>query len=102
MDKDDKQEILEAINEFSSQVEERFGSLESGVKQEIKKTELKLLDHMDRRFAEFEGSLLASLRQEDNKVNLILEILEHYKVAPKEEIDRVRRIKLFPTLPELS
>ena len=95
-------EILEAINAASSATQEQFESLEKNISREIKQAEHKLMDHVDRRVADLEGVFVASLRKEDNKVNIILEILEENKLARPDQIKRARSIHIFPRAPEIS
>ena len=102
-------EILEAINAASSatqeqfeSLEKKFESLEKNISREIKQAEHKLMDHVDRRVADLEGVFVASLRKEDNKVNIILEILEENKLARPDQIKRARSIHIFPRAPEIS
>ncbi len=84
------QDVLEAVNTSSSVMQEQFDSMSGrldsmsgrmdgvATKEDLSlalgKQKYDILDHMDRAFAEFEGSLMTSLRQEDNKVNLVLDI----------------------------
>lgn len=105
------QDILEAINESSSQVQAQLDSMggrldsmekQMATKQDLRQFEQKIIDKMSDGFADMEGFVVSRQRKGDQKVNLILDILERHKVAPKEEIERVRRIRLFPQAPEVS
>lgn len=98
-------EILEAINTSSSIVQKQFDAIGNrldsieermATKQDLRQFEQKIIDKMSEGFADMEGFVVSRQRKGDQKVNLILDILERHKVAPKEEIERVRRIRLFP------
>jgi len=112
------QDILEAINASSSETQTQFDNVQTqfdkvqgqfvliketmATKQELRQLEQKIIDKMSEGFADMEGSLVVRQRKEDQKVNLILDLLERHKVAPIDEIDRVRNIRLFPTTPLVS
>ena len=123
-------DILEAVNAASSEtqkqfdaiqgkldslegrfdsLEGRFDSLEGRVgsiegqmatKQDIREFQLHIIDKMSEGFADLEGVMVSRQRKEDQKVNLILDLLERHKVAPLEEIEHVRSIRLFPQVAE--
>ncbi len=105
------QDILEAINASSSETQTQFDKVQTqfdvikatmATKQELRQLEQKIIDKMSEGFADIEGSLVARQRKEDQKVNLILDLLELHKVAPVDEINRVRNIRLFPSAPLVS
>lgn len=58
--------------------------------------------YLDDKLADLEGSVVASLRKEDNKLNRLVESLEKFKVLPKEELDLVRNIQVFPSVSRVS
>lgn len=122
-DQDSTKEILEAINASSSVIQEQFDHLgqeiisikqemgsmkqemgsmkqEMATKSDLRIFEQKIIDHVDDRVADLEGALVTRERKADQKVNLILDILERHQVGTSDEIARVRQIKLFPTTPE--
>lgn len=115
-------DILEAINASSSEtqkqfdaiqgqigsmqgqigtIENRLGSIEGQMgqmmtKQEFREFQLHIIDKMSEGFADIEGVTVSRQRKEDQKVNLILDLLERHNIAPVEEIEHVRSIRLFP------
>lgn len=116
-------EILEAINASSSAVQEQLDSISGRVdsisgrvdlisgrvdsiekrmatKEDLRVLEQKIIDHVDDRVADLEGTLVTRERKADQKVNLIIDILERHQVGTSDEIARVRQVKLFPTAPE--
>lgn len=111
-------DILEAINASSSETQKQFDSIqgqidslkeqmatkqdirEMATKQDIREFQLHIIDKMSEGFADIEGVTVSRQRKEDQKVNLILDILARHNVAPVEEIEHVRSIRLFPQLVE--
>lgn len=111
-------DILEAINASSSETQKQFDAIqdqidslkeqmatkqdirEMATKQDIREFQLHIIDKMSEGFADIEGVTVSRQRKEDQKVNLILDILARHKVAPVEEIEHVRSIRLFPQVVE--
>ncbi|MEK7620231.1 MAG: hypothetical protein AAB413_03265 [Patescibacteria group bacterium] len=94
-------DILEAINASSSETQKQFDLIREQMgqmltKQEFREFQLHMIDKMSEGFADIEGVTVSRQRKEDQKVNLILDLLERHKVAPIEEIEHVRSIRLFP------
>lgn len=56
-------------------------------------------DFLTDKMADLEGAAVARQRKQDNKTNRILEALEKFEVLPKEEVDRIRAIHVFPPPP---
>ncbi|MBI2485280.1 hypothetical protein HYW18_04010 [Candidatus Uhrbacteria bacterium] len=67
-------------------------------KEDLRVMEHRILDHMDDKLADLEGSIVARQRKEDNRFRRLLEGLEKFKVLPKDEIDAVRAIQVFPQI----
>lgn len=61
------------------------------------KLKLDIIDHIDNKLADLEGSIVVRQRQQDNKVNKILDLLERYRVVPVDEIQAIKQITIFPT-----
>ena len=63
------EEILEAMNVFATNVENRFESIESrmATKEELAKVKLDLIDIIDRKIAEVRGDLTALMRKHSLK-----------------------------------
>ncbi len=67
---------------------------------ELNKQKLEILDHVDDKLADLEGSVVVRQRQQENKVNKILDLLERHKLAPVEEIRAIKQISVFPSFPK--
>jgi chromosome segregation ATPase len=86
------------IDSFDSRIDSIEGRI--ATKQDIREFQLHIIDKMSEGFADIEGTMVSRQRKEDQKVNLILDLLERHKVAPTEEIEHVRSIRLFPQVVE--
>jgi len=104
MEKDtSKNEILEAINEFSSRVDERldkvdkrFDNLEGEVGS-IKAT-MVTKDYLDEKMADLRGDLVVLMRKEDTKVGKLIEILKRRKVITEIEEKEILSMEPFAKL----
>jgi len=112
-----KNEILEAINEFSTHVDQQHESLKSeigdikseigGIKSEIgdiKKEvgSIKALmvtkDYLDEKLADLRGDLVVLMRKEDTKVVKLIEILKRRKVITEIEEKEILSMEPFAKL----
>jgi len=102
MEDEAKNEILSAINSFSTDVDKRFSNLE-GRFGNLEKTVNNLPDkaYLSSKLADIEGVVVTRQRKQEDKTNLILEVLEKFKVVPKEELEAIRAIHVFPSPPEV-
>jgi hypothetical protein len=71
------EEILNAVNDFSNQVEKRFDGVESrldGVESRIDKIEATMVtkDYLDDKLADLRGDLVVLMRKEDTKVKALI------------------------------
>ncbi len=67
---------------------------------EVKKTVTTLpdKDHLDRVAADVKGTIVAKLRTEDDKVNLLIKFLKESKVLTEEQWKALRALQVFPTV----
>jgi archaellum component FlaC len=73
-------EILGAINEFSTKVDERFNSVDerfNSVDKRFDKIESVIVtkDYLDEKLADLRGDLVVLIRKEDTKVKKLVDIL---------------------------
>lgn len=82
---------------------EEFNGLEDQVNS-LQKTVNNLpdKDFLSNKLADLEGVVVTRQRKQDNKTNRILEALEKFDVLPKEEIEQIRAIHVFPPPPVLG
>lgn len=90
------QEILEAIHDFSSNVDRRFSKLESDV-SEIKSS-MVTIDYLDRKLADLRGDLVVLTRKEDTKVRELVAVLRERKVLTDDDAKRILSMEPFPQL----
>jgi len=97
MEKDaSKNEILGAINEFSSRVDERLDKLEGKV-DKIEAT-MVTRDYLDEKLADLRGDLVVLMRKEDTKVVKLIEILKRRKVITEIEEKEILSMEPFAKL----
>ncbi|MDD5032408.1 MAG: hypothetical protein PHR36_05240 [Patescibacteria group bacterium] len=112
-----KNEILEAINDFSSRVDERFDKLEGkvdklegkvdklegkvdGFEGRVGKIEATMVtkDYLDEKMADLRGDLVVLMRKEDTKVSKLIEILKRRKVITEIEEKEILSMEPFAKL----
>ena len=97
MEKDiSKNEILGAINEFSSRVDERLDKLEGKV-DKIEAT-MVTKDYLDEKMADLRGDLVVLMRKEDTKAVKLIEILKRRKVITEIEEKEILSMEPFAKL----
>ena len=105
-----KNEILEAINEFSSKVDERFDKVDERfdkvderfdkVEGEISSIKASMVtkDYLDEKMADLRGDLVVLMRKEDTKVSKLIEILKRRKVITEAEEKEILSMEPFAKL----
>lgn len=112
-----KNEILEAISEFSSRVDERFDNLEGrfdklegrvgkiegevgSLEGEVVKIGATMVtkDYLDDKLADLRGDLVVLMRKEDTKVVKLIEILKRRKVITEIEEKEILSMEPFAKL----
>jgi len=102
-DKITNQEILQAINAFSSDVDKKFGGIDKkfeGIDKKINKIQSLMVtkDYLDEKFSDFRGDLVVLMRKEDVKLNKLVDILEGKKIITNKEAQAVLSMEPFPKL----
>lgn len=59
-------------------------------------------DYLDRKLAEFKWELLAVLRKEDDKFNLLVQILKDNKILKDKDLSQLQEIVIFPVWKKTS
>ena len=104
MEKDtSKNEILEAINEFSSKVDERFDKVDERfdkLEGRVGKIEVTMVtkDYLDEKMADLRGDLVVLMRKEDTKVVKLIEILKRRKIITEIEEKEILSMEPFAKL----
>lgn len=107
----DIETVLNAINEASSDTQKQFDLIRDhmatkedleGVRKEIKTSEQKVMDHVDRSMGGLEGGLNVKQRKVDEKVDLVVDVLENHELATDEELQQIRDVQVFPAAPTVS
>ena len=105
-----KNEILEAINEFSSHVDKRLNKVDDqfeevkgeivGIKSEIVgiKASMVTKDYLDEKLGDLRGDLVVLMRKEDTKVGKLIEILKRRKVITEIEEKEILSMEPFAKL----
>ncbi|MFH0956149.1 MAG: hypothetical protein V1801_02990 [Candidatus Falkowbacteria bacterium] len=96
-------EILDAINNFFSNVDGKINSVQSEIK-EMKsdigwiKSNMVTKDFLDDKLADLRGDLVVLMRKEDTKLLKLLDILKERKLISPEEATAVLSMEPFPKL----
>lgn len=91
-----KNEILEAINEFSNRVDEKFVEVD----KRFNKIEATMVtkDYLDDKLADLRGDLVILMRKEDTKVGKLIEVLKRRKVISEAETKEILSMEPFAKL----
>lgn len=105
-----KNEILEAINEFSNKVDEKFVKIDEKfvkidekfieVGKRFDKIEATMVtkDYLDNKLADLRGDLVVLTRKEDTKVGRLIEILKKHKIISEDETKEILSLEPFAKL----
>ena len=98
-----KNEILEAINEFSTRVDERFDKVEGKVdiiNGRVGKIEATMVtkDYLDDKLSDLRGDLVVLMRKEDTKMIKLVEILKRRAVITEAEEKEILSMEPFAKL----
>lgn len=105
-----KNEILEAINEFSTRVDERFdkvegevGSIKSeigSIKSEVGSIKATMVtkDYLDDKLGDLRGDLVVLMRKEDTKMIKLVEILKRRAIITEAEEKEILSMEPFAKL----
>lgn len=87
-------EILEAVNELSNNMDKRF----DGVETRLDKVEATMVtkDYLDKKIAEVKGYLVGAIKNEDNKVNVLTKRLYQEKSLSSAGEQEIISLKPFP------
>ncbi|MFH1014278.1 MAG: hypothetical protein ABIH67_01270 [Candidatus Uhrbacteria bacterium] len=93
-----KDEILEAINIFSTHVDDQFSDIRSkmATKEDLTKQKHEIMDSMDDKLADLKGDLVVLMRREDKKVSELIVTLRDTKVLSAEDAERLLALNPFP------
>lgn len=97
------QEILEAINEFATNTEQRFNKIEGeikGIKGDIGgiKATMVTKDYLDSKLFDLRGDIISVIRKEDIKMAKLIDILQKRNVINSEDVKIILSMEPFPQL----
>lgn len=98
-----KNEILEAINNFSTSIDGKISNMQSditSIKSEIGwiKSNMVTKDFLDEKIADLRGDLVVLVRKEDTKLLKLVDILKERKLISAEEATVVLSMEPFAKL----
>lgn len=91
--------VLTAIDDVEERLSKRLGALET--KMNTLGTKMNTLpdkDDLDRVAADVKGTIVAKLRTEDDKVNLLIKFLKEGNVLTEEQWKALRAFHVFPSI----
>lgn len=83
------QEILEAINVFSSEVDKQFAKI---------KATMVTKDYLDSKLFDLRGDIISVIRKEDAKMAKLIDILQKRDVINSEDVKIILSMEPFPQL----
>lgn len=86
-------DLAENVNEFATDTENRFSSLESDVK--VIKSTMVTKPYLDEKLADLRGDMVVLTRKEDKKLNTLVEILADKKILTKKEQKQITSMEPF-------
>lgn len=89
-------EVLEAINDFSGNMDKRFNNLESEVA--FIKSEMVTKDFLEDKLADLKGDIVILTRKEDTKVRELITILREKNILSDNDTKRILSMEPFPQL----
>jgi len=104
------QDVLEAIQDFSTHVDEqfdkvdkRFGQVDkrfSGIEQRLTKVEATMVtkEYLDDKLGDLRGDLVILMRKEDTKMKALVTILHKRGVITEEDTKHILAMEPFPQL----
>lgn len=94
------QDILEAINEFSSRVDERFEKIDERFEkiENTMVTKIDLADRLNEKLSELHADLVTLTRKEDKKLGTTVELLAEKCVFTKDEANNILAMEPFPKI----
>ena len=101
MEDTSKNEILEAIGEFSNRVDQRLNSIEGDVaslKGEVMaiKSTMVTKDYLDDKLLNMKGDMVVMMRKEDEKVKTLVQILKEKSVLSDADVKIIFALEPFP------
>lgn len=89
-------EILEAINKFSTKTDEKFAKID----ERFNKIESSMVtkDYLDEKLVDLRGDLVVLMRKEDTKVGKLIEVLKKHKVISEAEEKEILSMEPFAKL----
>ena len=96
-------EILDAINTFSSNVDGKINGVQSDIKSMKSdigwiKSNMVTKDFLDEKLSDLRGDLVVLMRKEDTKLLKLVDILKERKLISAEEAIAVLSMEPFPKL----
>ncbi len=108
MDKEiNNNEILEAINKFSTEVDKKFTKIDerfdgvdekfNGINKKLGWVESNMVtkDYLDEKLADLRGDLVVLIRKEDNKVKKLVDILQKRDIISEDESREIFTMEPF-------
>lgn len=106
-DQPTNQEILEAVNSFSSDVDNQFKEMRSDVDNQFRemrseinsiKSQMVTKDYLDDKLYDLKGDMVAMTRKEDKKLGVLVEILQKKQVINQSEAKQILEMQPFPQI----
>lgn len=96
-------DVLDAINDFATKTDERFEGIDKkfeNIDKRFNKIEATMVtrDYLDEKLGDLKGDLIVTMRKEDAKLRVLIEILRGKSVISEDEEKRILSMEPFPKL----
>jgi len=81
--------VLDSLDKRVDSLDKRLARVESNMVTK---------DDLNRGLADLKGNIILKLREEDKKINLLIELLRERKVLKEEDVQILKQIEVFPQL----
>jgi len=93
-------EILEAVNKFSTEVDKKFSKIDKrfdGIDEKLGWMEFNIVtkDYLDDKLADLRGDLVVLIRKADNKVKKLVDILQKRNIISETESKEIFTMEPF-------
>ena len=92
-------DVLDAVNKFANNVEQRFNGVESDIK-DMKRTLTTLVtrDYLDEKLGDLRGDMVVLMRKEDSKLRQLVNILHEKNLLDDQDVKRLVTMDPFVQL----
>ena len=94
-----KEDVKQIGEEVGRVIEQNVNPQFEDLRHRLDKVEATMVtkSYLDDKLADLEGSVITRQRKEDQKVNLLIELLQRKSILVETDVKALREIQVFPT-----